>query len=66
MSNNDNLPTCAMKTESGVIAIINGTSCSKGYCREYGCDFPNCATFSGEEFDTLDEAKKTHPDLELV
>ncbi len=56
----------ATKKESGKIAIINGTSCSEGYCREHGCDFPNCATFSGEEFDTEDEAKATYPDMELA
>lgn len=50
----------------GKIRIIKDTCCSEGYCREYGCDFPNCATFTGEEYATIDEAKERHPDLELV
>ena len=62
----DKRPTYVTKTESGKIAVINGTACSEGYCREYGCDFPNCATFSGEEFDTVEKAQKAHPDLTLV
>ena len=56
----------ATKTESGKIAIINGTCCSGGYCREYGCDFPDCATFSGQEFDTEEKARAAYPFLELV
>ena len=62
----DKRPTYATKIESGKIAVINGTACSEGYCREYGCAFPDCATFSGEEFDTEEQAKQAHPDLELV
>ena len=48
------------------IRIINGTCCSEGYCREHGCDFPNCATFTNEEYATAEEAKMEHPDLEMV
>ena len=59
-------PTYATKIESGKIAIIHGTDCSSGYCREYGCDFPNCATFGGEEFNTEEEAKQAHSDFESV
>lgn len=59
-------PVYAVKSENGQIEIINGTSCSKGYCREYGCDFPYCATFSGEKFDTEELAKETYPDLIMV
>ena len=50
----------------GVIAVINGTRCSRGYCEEYGCDFPNCATFSDETFETLEKAKAKYPSFELV
>lgn len=56
----------AIKTQEGRIVIINGTRCSELYCREFGCDFPKCATFSGEEFDTIEEAVQKYPDLEVV
>ena len=62
----DKLTTYATKIESGKIAVINGTVCSEGYCREDGCAFPDCATFSGEEFDTEEQAKQAYPDLQLV
>ena len=52
--------------KDGKIAIINGTRCHQTYCSEYGCDFPNCATFSGEEFDSIDDAKKKYKDIEIV
>jgi len=60
-------PTYATTVENGKIAVINGTSCS-GYCThpENDCGFPDCATFSGEEFDTVEQAKITHPNLVLV
>ena len=58
--------TYATKNNNGNIAIINGTRCAKGYCQEYGCAFPACATFSGEEFSTLDQAKQKYPELEIV
>ena len=55
--------TLAIKVESGKIAIINKTVCSGANCRIYGCEFPDCAIFSGEEFGSLEEAEKAHPDL---
>jgi len=48
------------------IAIIDGTRCDQRYCRESGCDFPDCASFSGEEFNSIDEAKTKYRNLELV
>ena len=56
----------ATKIDNGNIAIINGTRCEIGYCKEYGCSFPYCATFSGEEFSSLDQAKQKYPELEIV
>ena len=56
----------ATRDENNNIAIINGTCCSEGYCREYGCDFPNCATFSGEVFETEEKAKSVYSNLEIV
>ena len=58
--------TQAVRLENGRIAIFKGTSCSEGYCREYGCAFPDCATFTGEEFDTEEQAVATYPGLEVV
>ena len=58
--------TYATKIDNGNIAIINGTACSQKYCSEYGCVFPDCATFSGEEFTTLEQAKEKYPELDIV
>jgi len=51
---------------NGKIQIINGTSCSKGYCTQQGCDFPDCATFNGEKFKSVKDAEKIYTDFELV
>ena len=59
------MTTYATKTEDG-IEIIDGTCCMPDYCRELGCDFPACATFSGEIFATEEEARGAYQDLEMV
>ena len=58
--------TYAIQIECGKISIIGGTHCSEGWCRESGCDFPSCAIFTGEGFDSIDEAKKVYPNIEIV
>lgn len=55
-----------MKIESGKIAIIRGVSCSRDHCMAYGCDFPNCATPSDEQFDTIEDAKEVYPNITLI
>jgi hypothetical protein len=56
----------ATRLNNGKIAIFDGVSCPSGYCKEYGCDFPNCANFTGEEFDSEEDAKVAYKDLEIV
>ena len=45
---------------------VVGTRCSSGWCREYGCDFPNCADLSGSEFNDKDAVKALYPDAEFA
>ncbi len=47
------------------ILIITDTACSIDYCKEFGCDFPNCA-ISDERFSNEDEAKLKYPNIEYV
>ncbi len=50
----------------GKIVIINGTLCTKSYCVNEGCDFPSCARVTNETYSNEEEARKIHPDLEIV
>ena len=50
----------------GVIYILGDPRCSQAFCREYGCVFPDCADMTAETYNTLEDAKAIHPNLELV
>lgn len=52
--------------EDDKIKVINGTNCDVKYCVEMGCDFPQCASLTGEEFDDLECARNKYPDISII
>lgn len=53
-------------TQSGEVRIMNGTSCTPEYCKEYGCDFPRCAKYDGEEFESEEAARRIYKNITFV
>lgn len=54
------------KDDENKYRLVGETRCSRAYCSEYGCCFPDCAELGEEVFDSPESARSHYKDKEVV